>query len=545
MSRNGCGRVVLMASLMVLGAGSAMPASAAPGLVAATDVAKANGLLRRAEVNLQSVTANIGDRTTWPSGSAGKLLGRRLEQVIGDLNAAKAELDKVPTGAEGRAEAAAKYESMATEYNRLAAIMNGGEAPAAAEPSGTKLNYQQEQTLSNARFHLREVDAGANQLAERVAALRQEADQLSIDFREVRGLLGVIENAERKAGFAREALGQLPADGAGVEPVRQQLADAEAKVAAAAAYLKPLDQRLQQVLNPAAYPELEGDYQRLRDLAIMFARPEIFETDRLQAAEVVAQSEAAQAESVRVARRYARLIQQQTDQGKLIAGVVTGFERNHQRFFEAAAAKRAALPTEIREDLSTAMRYATEAVEEQKPLWFTGGIPQVMGFASERATLLSSLDEAAGKEMRAEIDATSKQLEQMAASLRELIIRENRLPPDRYQGEDREAVIKMAISGWKVQQDEFELLKVRIPSEQWARETKWTYHDGTWYFSDKSRLQVRLFVADHEDPRLVIDRPVTVWKDHQKGDSMYGIPLWNFKKDTLQPSSYLLRQNVE
>ena len=67
---------------------------------------------------------------------------------------------------------------------------------------------------------------------------------------------------------------------------------------------------------------------------------------------------------------------------------------------------------------------------------------------------------------------------------------------------------------------------------------------GTWYFSDRSRLQVRLLVADHENPDLAIDRPINVIKDHQTGDTMIGVPLWGFD-DELQPSSYMLRSKIK
>jgi len=72
----------------------------------------------------------------------------------------------------------------------------------------------------------------------------------------------------------------------------------------------------------------------------------------------------------------------------------------------------------------------------------------------------------------------------------------------------------VAIDAWKHQEKDFELLAVRIPATAWARETKWTYSNGTWYFVGCSRLQVRLIVADKSDPKRAIDRPVTIWMDH-------------------------------
>ena len=201
------------------------------------------------------------------------------------------------------------------------------------------------------------------------------------------------------------------------------------------------------------------------------------------------------------------------------------------------------IPGEIRSHLDEAKRYADEAVKNQKPAWFNGGIPQQMDFAQDRAALLRVLDPEQGKTLDAEIEQAEAKLKQQAESLRELIIRENEMPADRFTGEDRKKAIETAISGWRVQQKEFKVLMVRIPSESWSRETKWTYSNGTWYYSDRSRLQVRLLIADHENPELAIDRAINIIKDHQKGDSMIGVPLRGFE-DELPPSSYMLRSKI-
>ena len=509
------------------------------------DVDKVNGLLRRAESNLQSVASNVKGRTEPPGGSAGKLLVRRLEQAAGDLTPAKELLEQIPAGTEGRDEAAARYTAAAEEYNRLIAFFNGSNAPATpADTSGVKLDYQQEELLKNASFHLREVEGNAKQLTEQTEKLRAVEDQLSIDYREVIALRSVVENAQRKSGFAKDALDQLPEDGRGVPDVRQRLVNADAQVATAADYLNPLHAKLQDLINPANYPEFDADYKRLRELTIMFARPEMLETQRELAGETFRQADAAKGECIRIAQKYVRLVQQQTEQGKSLEGVGNGFLSNLAGFLDAAEAAKGKLPDEIRADLQQAQQYAADAVAEQKPLWFTGGIPQVMGFAEEKVGLLTSLDESAGKAMRGELDRTKKQIKQQADALRELIIRENKMPLDQFKGDDRDKAIETAISGWKVQQKDFKVLKVRIPAEAWARETKWTYSNGTWYFSDRSKLQVRLLVADKDDPKLAIDRPINVWKDHQKGDTMIGVPLWGLDHE-LQPNDYMLRSNIK
>jgi hypothetical protein len=522
----------------------ALLASLCPaGPARADDVARANSLLQRAETNLQSVAASVKGRTSPPKGSAGKLLAQRLEMALNDLNPAKDLLEKAPAGAAGRAEAVERYTTAANEYNRLRAFLTGSDAP--AEPdTGTKLDYKQEELLSNARFHIREVEGNAQVLTEHTEKMRAVEDQLSINFRDVNALLEVVANARRKTGFANDNLAQLPTDGKGVAQARQQLVNADAKVTIANDYLTPLDAQLDKLIDPANYPLLAADLKRLRELSAMFAQPEIFDTNLPLAVDTIAQAAPAREETIRIAGKYMRLIQQRTGEGEALEGAGNSLLSNHAGFLAAAEQRKADLPGKIREDLATAARYADEAVAAQKPLWFTGGVPQAMAFAEEKITLLTALDARAGAAMREQYDKTQATIKTQADSLRELIIRENTLPADAFQGADRDKAIKTAISGWTVQQEEFDLLKVRIPAEAWARETKWTYSNGTWYFSDRSRLQVRLLVADTDNPELAIDRPINVWKDHQNGDTMIGVPLHGIE-DELQPHSFILRSKIK
>ncbi|MEM9661260.1 MAG: hypothetical protein AAF937_03010 [Planctomycetota bacterium] len=526
---------VRFAIVLMVGLLAASPASA--------DVDKVNGLLRRAEANLQSVSASLGNRTTPPRGAAGKLLANRLQQALDDLTPAQQMLEKIPAGTSGRDEAAARYTQAANEYNRLRAIVTGSDAPAEPTPAGVRLSYQQEELLSNASFHIREVEANAEYLTEAVEAMRVVEDQLTIDHRNVIQLRSVIENATRKSGFASETLAGLPDDGRGVAEARQRLVNADAKVATAADYLGPLHARLQDLINPANYPEFDADHDRLGELSVMFNRPEVLQMERAFAADVVRQSEAAKSECVRIAQKYSRLMQQRTKQGELIEGTGNAFLRNHGEFVAAAEAEKLMLPASIGEDLAEARRLADEAVANQKPGWFNGGIPQRIGFAEEKVVLLNALDPGQAETQRAAIDQTKAELRRTADSLRELIIRENRPPQDRFEGADRDMAIETAKSAWGIQQPEYELLDVRIPAENWRRETKWSYSNGTWYLSDRSRLQVRLIVADHTNTELAIDRPVTIWKDHQSGDSMIGTPFRSVDEE-LTPSEYFLRSNV-
>lgn len=529
---------------LAAGAGAlvATPAAHAHASWAADDVDAVNGALRRAESNLNSVNGSIGRRTTPPRGSAAKLAASRLEQARGDIERAGAILKKLPANGPGVADAVKRHGAAVALHTKLVGILTGGKpTPAKPDaPDAVKLNYQQVDLLKAARFNLNEVDSNSRALTTLMGELVSVDDQLAIDYRRVAAGLATVANGRRKAGFVADALDQLPPNGAGVPAVAAELAAAREAIEGAAAYLTPLSEKLGAIVNPASWPEADADVRRLQALSQMYRDPGAFETNMPLAAEALEQADAAREECIRIARTYQRLLQQQTDLGTRIESVGNNFLQSHAAFLAAAEAQRTILPAKIREHLAEAAGYADEAVAEQKPAWFGGGIPQQMDFADAKIDLLRRIDADAARTMAAERDALQARIKKQANSLRDLIIRENRLPGDRYAGNDRAAVIAVAIDAWMVQQPTFELLAVRMPIDTWTRERKMTWSSGSWVYSDRSRLQLRLLVADPKNPEHMLDRPITVIRDHERGDTMIGTPLWSIK-DELPPRSVLRR----
>ncbi|MEM7515775.1 MAG: hypothetical protein AAF368_02470, partial [Planctomycetota bacterium] len=87
----------LLGSLLPLLLALSLGASAAEA--SAFDVGSANSHLDRAEKNLQLVDGTIGQRTSPPKGSAGKLARMRLDQADADLKPAGDFLAKLTEGA--------------------------------------------------------------------------------------------------------------------------------------------------------------------------------------------------------------------------------------------------------------------------------------------------------------------------------------------------------------------------------------------------------------------------------------------------------------
>ncbi|MEM6505719.1 MAG: hypothetical protein AAF711_09650 [Planctomycetota bacterium] len=519
-----------------------------PGLAdTAADIAKIEGLLRRAEANLNSVQSSLAGREKPPTGSSGKLLAQRLKQAQGDLEPAGKLVQSLAPGEEGVADITERYNKAANLYAELAAFMNGGEAKKEPEPKDgeVKLGYPHADNFKATQFTFKnKVETPANQLVELHAKLKPIEDQLTINHRVTAQALATINEARRQAGFVKDGLAKIPANGQGVAAAKDNLTKALESIQGSEDYFKPLHTGLMAMIDPAKFPDFDDDRKRLRDLSGDYAAEWVFTENRARAAELFQQRKAAQEELVRIARAYQRLMQQQTEMGVAIEAVGNGTLRSFEEFDARIAEQKKTLPKSIREDLAEAQKYGDEAVANQKPMWFAGGIPQRMGRAEDKLALLKAIDKENGPAVAKEVAATQAKLNKQADALKALIIKENRIPADNFAGPDRIAAIKVAKSGWAVQQKDAKILKVVIPAESWARETKWTYSNGAWYFSDRSKLQVRLIVADHKNLKQAIDRPVTVIKDHQKGDTMIGVPFRSFD-EALQPSEYYLAANVK
>ncbi len=514
----------------------------------AADVAKVESHLKRAQVNLDSVNASIGHRTTPPTGSAAKLSKVRLDQAKGDLDAAGKIVATLPEAAEGVAATSAKYVAAVALHTKLAKILTGSDAPADApkiKDGEVKLGYPHADNFKNTQFTFRnKVEAPANQLVELHAKLKPVEDQMLINHRTTYAALGAIKEARRQAGFVKDGLAKIPANGQGVAAAKENLALALESIQGSEDYFKPLHAEIMAMIDPAKFPDFDADRKRLGGLSSDYGLDWIFTDDRARAAELFQQRQAAQEELVRIAKTYQRLMQQKTDMGTAIEQTGNAALGSFKEFDDNIVEQKEILPKSIREDLAEAQKYGNEAVAEQKPAFFNGGIPQRMEWAQDKLALLKVIDPEGSKPVVNEYQATKTNLAKQADALKALIIRENRVPATKYTGEDTADIIKVAKSAWAVQQKDAKILAIAMPVEQWSREKKWTYSNGTWYYTDKSRLQIRLIVQDHENPKQAIDRPINIIKDHEKGDKMIGVPFRSFD-EALTPSEYYLIENVK
>jgi hypothetical protein len=524
----------------------ALLAVATPALADLT--AQQKGLLsaiasrvKMAEVNLKAAEDAAGPATAKPSETATRLALNRSGSAQAQLDSAKDALKRLPASDPAVKEmldrAAAIDQSIAALEKRL-----GAEGPAPAAPVGMKLDFRQEKVLKDAEFYLREMDGAAQFLAGVVEKVKAAKDPDQLDHRLLADAMATADKARERKKLTDGYFGQLPKDGAGVAATSGKIDQAMAGVEAASKTLMPVHERLQKLVSPASYPKLEEDLARIQGLGRMLSDTQVLQQNPNRAADVVKQLPAAKEELATFGKTYGVLVTQQTDAGKRISGVTAFLTGNLATFDAAAAARRKALPAEIRDDLDQAMKLADEAAREKKPRFFTGGIPQRLGHAEQKVVLYTALDEQGAPAIAKTVADAREQIKQKQASLSDAIIASNPLPPDRYTGADKAALSAKAIEAWKKAQPDAQVLAVRIPSEKWSRESLWRRQSATWYLIDRSALQAQLVIK--HDAKLAVVRAINLWTDHLDGDKVSAFPLHD-PKDPPQPQDLLLLEVVK
>ncbi len=383
------------------------------------------------------------------------------------------------------------------------------------------------------------MDGALKQLVEN---LKPVQDQSTIDHRLIAQGMNTIAQARQRSGLVREHFEALPADGQGLRPAVEELEQAMASVAASETVLTPIHKKLSALINPASYPNLTVDTERLRDLAGMYANPNLLVQDREQAAALIIEAQAAWEEHQRLIKQYATLIHQRTEEGERLESISRHFVKQFNRFAAAAQQQKAVLPGQIQADVDRATAMVSEATAKKNPLFFTGGIPQQLDMAGQKLALYIALDPQGAHALQRKINQMRQGLKQQQAALKDQIIESNELPPDRYTGSDRDAVSKIATEAWKIVQRGAKLLAIRIPSQGWKREVMWRNQTGSWYKIDRSKLQVQLIVK-HDD-KLAVVRPIDLWKNHLSSDQIKAFP-FHEKDAELQPQEFLLLEKVK
>ena len=555
----GLRRICLALALAV-----ASPVSSLRALEAAESalLREAQSHLQKFETNLNLALQSAGPGAEAVPPSKARLAVVRLQSALDAMAQVKARLDRLP-GQDAAVEPVLRqFATLTTAAQGLRARLTGGAAPSAAAPASPvssatttpvnrpaaagagasatpRLDYRQQEELKNARFYLREVEGKVAALEQLVAQVKPVSDVTTLDFRLLQRGMNTVAEARQRAGLVGPRLANLPATADGVAEAGAELKTLLTRLDTAEQALQPLHARLAALVDPKSHPTLAADTARIRELAAMFSDPLLFQSHRPHAAARVRELASAQAEHKRVLEAYAALLRQTTAESTALTAASAHFGDRVGLFTAEMNTQRASLPGSIDADFQKIDRMVQEAVSNQKPAFFTDGIPFELGLLEEKLDLLDALEPArtAANRMKAVQGLVKKQ----QVALREAIIAANELPRDEFQGGERDEIVKLATEAWRKLEPGATVIAVRIPSSAWRRDTRWRNQTGDWYKIDRSFVQAQVIVR-HSDTLAVI-RPVDLGKNHLEGDRITAAPM-DALKDELMPHRFLLLKKV-
>lgn len=548
--------IVLVVLGLLIGVGSAQAALDANQTKL---LAEAKTYLTQLQANLKLAQESAGPAGSQPTASRGRLALTRLESTAQGVANIDARVKLLPADDDGVKAFLKDYDTAKADITALRTRLTSPSTAAPASPAvpspstpaaptpapaatGARLDYRQEQALKDANFFIAEVQGNANALSELTTKLKAVADPNTIDHRQLISAMNTIANARTKSGNAETRFASLPAENPAVAEAKKELAAAVSSVDASEVVLKPLHTQLMKLVDPASYPAMAGDITRLREMAGQYGDLNLFQNRPLQVAALVKELPATKEELGRIQKTYAAYIGQQTEQSKQVEGASKYLAEKLQAFDAAAAKAKQDSPGVIDSELTRVNQMADEAVKEQKPAFFTNGIPDQMARVDQKIVLYEALDPSAAVAYRAKLKQTQDAMKQREASLKDAIIAANELPPDRYSAADKQSLTAIAVATWKKSEPDAQVLAVRIPSQNWERDTLWRYENRAWHKIDRSQLQVQVIVK--VDDKLAVIRPINLWKDHLKGDEINPIPLYG-KSDQLGPGLYMHAAKVK
>jgi len=285
------------------------------------------------------------------------------------------------------------------------------------------------------------------------------------------------------------------------------------------------------ILSAADTKQLEEDIDKIKSFSDTYGNSRLLEEDPAQIAEVIKQAPAVKEEVKQIVARY----DPKSNEGRKIQFPLGAFERNFGMYEGRIEAFKRDAPGQITKHIDEAAKMADQAVAEKKPLFFTGGVPQRMRWAADKLAVLAAVDPDAAKPLQDRYDTLRPTIPQKEASLRNEIIAANEPPKDNYSGPDKAQLIEQAKSAWKEKHADAEIVAVRIPGQQWKRDTRWTLQRDlrTWEKTDRSKLQAQLLVKSKTDPKLLEVHVVDLFKDHLANDATKAVR-WDDKDVPVQ-----------
>lgn len=222
------------------------------------------------------------------------------------------------------------------------------------------------------------------------------------------------------------------------------------------------------------------------------------------------------------------------------------WHENEVARFEQTVREHVASLAAVQQELETVRQTAKMAIENQAPVWFQpdSELYQRLATARKRLAMVRLLDGESDETKRAasEIDRVEQEVSTTAATIADQILENTPLPPDEYQGADREKLLEAIAARWKNDGNGQQVVRSGIVGPDWKRETAWVWENRAFHKTDTSRIQAWVLVAHGE--KTLARHSLNFVVDHLAGDSMESSWVGDPKADP-PLSSQVLRSRAE
>lgn len=407
--------------------------------------------------------------------------------------------------------------------------------PKPAAPATSKLNYQQEEKLKNARYYLKEVEPRAERVFELASG--------TLDAEAIAEALDQMKFIQQRMTYAVDNLNALPEDHPDVAVESKRFNELREKLIAAQSTIEKAAPEADKQMA-ALGKQMEDDLAIVKSWSESLGNPQfLFDNRPEDAIAVVGQLPEMRGTMGTMLERWtARSIQKPNDQTaaemvrklKYVDEQLTDLEK-----YTREQAK--SLPLEIDSLIGRVEKLIQTAVTEKRPAYFgpDGGIAQQFGFAEQKLKLLKAIDPAAGNAAETSVAAARETSRAAQKSLSQEIIDGNKKPAERYAGADVEELRKKVIDDWKQAYPNDEIVAVIFNTDGWSRTTRWDWSKGNKAFEkvDYEHIQPKLFYKF--DEKHAVEIPVNVYKDYMK-DGRLAINPWEKEAEPPVTRLYLL-----
>lgn len=379
--------------------------------------------------------------------------------------------------------------------------------------SDVKLSYQHKQAVDRQNSNLIELEAKVKELADKEPEIKYYPAKIEPGLGFNTKIESIIKDLE-KSGCPKEH--KLVADIFNrLEAVKVTIADLEKK-------LQPKWELYDKYTNIANYPTYQADLDQLKRLHDKYNNSTGSFSNPKRGKELVLSYPDDANYFNALPKKYAPLINFKRPEGEVILTRMKNISEKMNMFHDAKKAYGEKLPGDIETGISKAVEMAKQAVADKKPMFFTGGVKQLMDGALEDVEMLETIkgkEDAGAIKCRELYTKTKAELDGMAKSMEEDIIAGTEAPKELYSGSDKNTLKKMMEDKWKAKYPNDQILAIIFSVENWKRDTTWSYNNSNeWKKYDNSYLPVRVIVKSSDTIASIYVAYIN--KDHMSNDEI-------------------------